>query len=97
MAPLKMAVREVDEFSSILGEIKARLSVIEKQQIEERTKSDQHRSDLRIVIAAQSTSMQDLANKVTSFNDRIVLTEGLTSDYREQRDIARGAAKMIGF
>lgn len=90
-----MTAREIDELSVLLGEIQARLGAIERTQQEERTSAAQHRSDLRIVIASQSTATMDLAVKVQNFSDDLREVKVLTDDYRENRAQARGANKVV--
>lgn len=90
-----MTAHEIDELSSTLGEIKARLKIIENNQLEERQSSQQHRSDLRIVISSQSAATITLSSKVDGLVDRISEMKPLTDDYRETRAQARGGAKAV--
>lgn len=92
-----MTTGEVDELSLLLGEIKARLGVIEEQQRDERLAAQQHRSDLRIIIASQSTATQTLSGKVETLSDEVREMKKLTDDYQENRAQARGAAKVVLF
>jgi hypothetical protein len=87
----------VDELSILLGEIKARLTTIERRQEEESINANQHRSDLRIVIASQSTSMLAMKAQVDELAKDFIEVKLLTDDYRETRAQARGAAKVVLF
>ncbi len=89
---------DMDETPSmLLGEIKARLATIEQQQVSERITNDQYRSDMRLVIQAQSLTIQDLSGKIVALQNKIPPLEVLADDYREHRDIAKGAATAVLF
>lgn len=92
-----MTARDIDDLSVLLGEIKARLKTIEDQQQEERRASERHRTDLRIIIASQSTATQGLGAEVKALTAEVAAMKVLTDDYRTNRDQARGAAKVVLF
>lgn len=90
-----MTAREVDELSVLLGEIKARLTVIEEQQREERQSAQQHRTGISLTIQAQATATAALTAKVEKLSDQVGEMKPLTEEFRTSRDQAKGAAKVV--
>lgn len=86
-----------DELAGLLGEIKARLVNIEEQQREERISAGQHRANLTLVIAAQSTATQALTARVDNLADDFEEVRVLALDYRDNREQAKGAARALMF
>jgi len=87
----------MNEFSRMLGAIEARLSHIEDEQKEERISWQQHRSDLRIIIASQATATIGLSSKLDGVSTQMVEMKVLTDDYKENRAQGRGIVKVIRF
>lgn len=90
-----MTAREVDDLSVLLGEIKARLGIIEEQQREERQSAERHRTGISLTIAAQARATNDLSAKVDKVSDQVAEMRPLTDEFRSSRDQARGAAKVV--
>ncbi len=87
--------REIDDLSLIVGELKARIKVLEQQQAQYQTKIDAYRSDWIQYITTQSVSMQTLSDKVTNADNRIIPVEKLAHEYREDRDKKRGRGEAV--
>ncbi len=92
-----MTAHEIDDLSSLLGEIKARLSAIERKQDTESDRTREHREALLVTITAQATATAALDSKVMRLEDRFLKVEALSDDYRQNRDRADGAAKVVLF
>lgn len=79
----------------VLGGIQSRLDSLERNFIDERAGANQHRSDLRVIIAALTQSNMDLASKYASINDRLDKLEPYVDKWRERISEERGAGKVV--
>ncbi len=88
---------EIDDLSSLLGEIRARLTAIERNQENEIDQTRKHREALLVTITAQAQATSTLDAKVSMLEARFIKVELLTDAFRTFRDEESGKAKLVLF
>ncbi len=66
-------------------ETNIRLTAIENRMEAERLDAAQHRSDLRIVIAAQSEATRVLGDKLTGVEDSLSVVKDVQDDFKKRQ------------
>ncbi len=95
MPPRNNGEREIDDLSLTVGELKARINLLEQQQTQYQSKIDGYRSDWVQYVTSQSVSMQTLSDKVSNTSNRVDSVEKLAHEYREERDKRRGRGEAV--
>ncbi len=77
-----------------LGVIEAKVEGLRAEFNRERDGAQSHRQSLRETITALAQAVRDLTGQLTALNGDLAEIKPLVNDYRENRDQARGAAKL---